>query len=337
MWNRHCFAWEYKGRRADLDAAFNQLRQYALALENPPLLIVSDMVRFRIRTNWTNSVSRTHEFTREDLADAGIRDKLMWAMSDPVRLPPGESRQALTERAAASFAEFAQSLRERGHEPQHVAHFVNRMVFYMFAEDVRLLPGNMFTRMFERARRRPDEFTDLSRELFGAMASGGRIEFEAVAWFNGGLFDDDETPPLEREEIDVALKAAALDWSEIEPSIVGTLFEPGQALSTRRALHRAAVRDGARAEEVQRSVRPGCSREARHGPGRHPGRIRRDHAHRRSSRPGGEGRASTGAPPPRTGPQRRARGRIPARPNDRGGGRAWSGEGCPRRYGSRFP
>jgi len=26
-----------------------------LALENPPLLIVSDMLRFRIRTNWTNS------------------------------------------------------------------------------------------------------------------------------------------------------------------------------------------------------------------------------------------------------------------------------------------
>ena len=34
VWKRGCFAWEYKGRRADLDAAFNQLRQYALALEN---------------------------------------------------------------------------------------------------------------------------------------------------------------------------------------------------------------------------------------------------------------------------------------------------------------
>ena len=45
VWKRHHFAWEYKGRRANLDAAFNQLRQYALALENPPLLIVSDMVR----------------------------------------------------------------------------------------------------------------------------------------------------------------------------------------------------------------------------------------------------------------------------------------------------
>ena len=227
MWKRHCFAWEYKGRQANLDAAFNQLRQYALALENPPLLIVSDMTRFRIRTNWTNSVSLTHEFTLEDLADAGVRDKLKWAMSDPERLRPGESRQALTERAAATFAELAQSLRERGHEPQRVAHFVNRLVFCMFAEDVGLLPDNMFTRMLEHARKRPDEFTELSRDLFGAMASGGRIGFEAVAWFNGGLFDDNATLPLQRTEIDVALKAAALDWSEIDPSIFGTLFERG--------------------------------------------------------------------------------------------------------------
>ena len=98
------FAWEYKGRRANLDAAFNQLRQYALALENPPLLIVSDMVRFRIRTNWTNSVSRTHEFELDDLADAATRDRLKWAFSDPERLRPGETRQSLTERVAASFA-----------------------------------------------------------------------------------------------------------------------------------------------------------------------------------------------------------------------------------------
>ena len=32
---------------------------------------------------------------------------------------------------------------------------------------------------------------------------------------------------MERGEIDVALKAAALDWSEIDPSIFGTLFERG--------------------------------------------------------------------------------------------------------------
>ena len=227
VWKRHCFAWEYKGKHKDLDAAFNQLRQYALALENPPLLIVSDMARFRIYTNWTNSVSVRHEFALEELADAAVRDKLKWAMSDPERLRPGESRQALTERAATAFAALAQALRARGHDPQQVAHFVNRLVFCMFAEDVGLLPNEMFTRMLEHARRRPQDFAAMARELFGAMSAGGRVGFETVAWFNGGLFDSDDALALTREEIETTLEAAALDWSEIDPSILGTLFERG--------------------------------------------------------------------------------------------------------------
>ena len=227
VWKRHHFAWEYKGQRADLDAAFGQLRQYALALENPPLLIVSDMVRFRIRTNWTNSVSRTHEFALDDLADAATRDRLKWAFADPERLRPGETRQALTERAAASFASVAQALRERGHDPPAVAHFVNRLVFCMFADDVGLLPDHMFTRMLRHAHPAPERFPELAGELFQVMASGGRVGFEAVAWFNGGLFDDGAALPLEKSDIETVLAAADLDWSEIDPSILGTLFERG--------------------------------------------------------------------------------------------------------------
>ena len=172
-------------------------------------------------------MSLTHEFGLEDLADAATRDKLKWAMSDPARLRPGESRQALTERAAATFAVLAQSLRERGHEPQAVAHFVNRLVFCMFAEDVGLLPADLFTRMLRQARKQPEEFADMARTLFGAMAAGGLVGFETVAWFNGGLFDDDAALPLEKSEIETTLEAAALDWSEIDPSILGTLFERG--------------------------------------------------------------------------------------------------------------
>ena len=185
------------------------------------------MARFRIRTNWTNSVSATHAFTLDDLTDAAVRDKLKWTMSDPERLRPGESRQALTERAAKTFASLAHSLREHGHEPRTVAHFVNRLVFCMFAEDVRLLPNDMFTRMLEQARKRPEEFPELACDLFGAMAAGGRVGFETVDWFNGGLFDDDAALPMDRAEIETTLKAAELDWSEIDPSILGTLFERG--------------------------------------------------------------------------------------------------------------
>ncbi len=227
VWKRHHFAWEYKGKRADLDAAFGQLRLYALALENPPLLIVSDMLRFRIRTNWTNSVSKTYEFGLDDLADAAARDRLKWAFSDPERLRPGETRQSLTQQAAQSFAAVAQSLRERGHDPHAVAHFVNRLVFCMFADDVGLLPGHMFTRMLEQARRTPAHFADLADDLFRVMARGGRVGFETVDWFNGGLFDDATALPLERSDIDTVLAASRLDWSEIDPSILGTLFERG--------------------------------------------------------------------------------------------------------------
>ena len=227
VWKRRHFAWEYKGKRADLDAAFDQLRQYALALENPPLLIVSDMLRFRIRTNWTNSISKTYEFGLDDLADAATRDRLKWAFSDPERLRPGETRQSLTEQAAESFATLAQSLRERGHDPHAVAHFVNRLVFCMFADDVGLLPGHMFTRMLRIARQAPRQFTGLAGALFQGMASGGLVGIEPVDWFNGGLFDDATVLPLEKADIETVLAASDLDWSEIDPSILGTLFERG--------------------------------------------------------------------------------------------------------------
>ena len=227
VWKRHCFAWEYKGQRANLDAAFVQLRQYALALENPPLLIVSDLRRFRIRTNWTNSVSTTDEFDLDDLTDHAVRDRLKWAFSDPERLRPGETRRALTERAAAAFAAVAQALRARGYDSPVVAHFVNRLVFCMFADDVGLLPDHMFTRMLHEARRHPEEFPNLAGALFQGMAAGGRVGFEAVAWFNGGLFNDGVALPLEASDIETVLAASALDWSEIDPSILGTLFERG--------------------------------------------------------------------------------------------------------------
>jgi hypothetical protein len=46
------------------------------------------------------------------------------------------------------------------------------------------------------------------------MKAGGRIGFEHVAWFNGGLFDDDDALPLTKEEITLTLRAANLDWAE---------------------------------------------------------------------------------------------------------------------------
>ena len=227
VWKRGCFGWEYKGKRKNLDAAFGQLQQYALALENPPLLIVCDLDRFVVRTNWTNTVSEKHEFNIEDLRDPRNLQVLKSAMSDPEALRPGKTRQDLTEDAAAEFATLAQGLRSRDHAPGKVAHFINRLVFCMFAEDADLLPNKMFARMLEAAKATPTEFERLASTLFAAMKGGGLVGFERIEWFNGGLFDDDESLPLTADDIDLCIRAAKLDWSEIDPSIFGTLFVRG--------------------------------------------------------------------------------------------------------------
>lgn len=229
VWKRGCFAWEYKGKGKDLDAAFTQLQRYAIALENPPLLIVSDMERFRIHTNWTNTVQDVIEISLEELADDRRRRVLKRAFSetDVNHLKPRKTRQELTEQVAAGFAQLAQRLRDRGHLPEQVAHFVNRLVFCMFAEDVDLLPKHMFRRMLEESLRKPAEFETHAGKLFAAMKSGGPVGFERVEWFNGGLFDDDRTLPLTEDDIKQTLDVARLDWSNIDPSIMGTLFERG--------------------------------------------------------------------------------------------------------------
>ena len=149
----------------------------------------------------------------------------IWA--DPEKLRPEKTRAELTEEAAAEFAALAQRLRQRGHNPEAVAHFVNRLVFCMFAEDAGLLPNRMFKRMLEQARQHPAEFSLLGADLFRAMKDGGRVGFEHVDWFNGGLFDDDMAIPLDTDDIALMQRVADLNWSEIDTTIFGTLFERG--------------------------------------------------------------------------------------------------------------
>ena len=228
VWKAGRFAWEYKKKRGDLNAAHRQLLLYAGPLGNPPLLIVSDIARIVIRTNWTNAVTETHEILLEELADPLRLRLLKWAFSDPEQLRPSRTRQALTEEAAAEFAELARRLRDRGNDPQVVAHFVNRLVFCFFADDVGLLPKGLFDQMLALSKRRVARAAGYLGQLFAAMAqSGGEVGFVDVPWFNGGLFEDGAALPLEKHDIDLLIRVGELGWAEIDPSVLGTLFERG--------------------------------------------------------------------------------------------------------------
>lgn len=226
-WKRGFFGFEAKGTGRSLDAAYAQLKMYADALHNPPLLIVSDLQRFEIHTNFTNAVKEVHRFTVEDLANHATRRLLQDAFHDPERLRPGLTRQDITQEAAAKFAALAQRLRDRGHAPRSVANFLNRLLFCMFAEDIGLLPEQVFTKLVRSVQQRPEQFESRAAGLFAAMKDGGDFALTTIEWFNGGLFEDAETLPLDREDLVVLLEASNLDWAEIDPTIFGTLFERG--------------------------------------------------------------------------------------------------------------
>ncbi|MBY0329529.1 MAG: class I SAM-dependent DNA methyltransferase, partial [Acetobacteraceae bacterium] len=226
VWKRGHFALEYKRPGADLDRAFEQLLRYAGSLENPPILATCDLRSFVLRTNWTNQVVETHRILISELRDPKRLNLLRWMLADPEQLRPRRSRAELTADAAATFVTLAQDLRRRGHDALAVAHFVNRLVFCMFADKAGLLPAGLLGRLLDLALEAPAEFPALAGDLFRAMKDpNGRIGYDRVRWFNGGLFDSDAALPLNAGDIRRIRTAAAFDWAEIEPSIFGTLFE----------------------------------------------------------------------------------------------------------------
>ncbi len=233
VWRRGHFAWEYKGKHKDLAAAYRQLLQYREDLENPPLLVVCDMDRFEVHTNFTDTIKQIYAFTLADLASPVPTpsstipplEVLRQLFTEPGRLRPQRTPAQVTEQAASDFAHLADSLRGRGTDPEQAAHFLMRLLFCLFSEDIGLLPRGLFKQLVEHTRTRSLDFTARVRQLFGAMASGGSFGVEDIAYFDGGLFADDQVLELTTKDLAVLSRASQLDWSNVEPAIFGTLFE----------------------------------------------------------------------------------------------------------------
>jgi hypothetical protein len=239
VWKRGQFAWEYKGKRKDLEAAYKQLLLYREALENPPLLVVCDLDRFEVHTNFTNTVKTVYAFALEDLLNDPKEPLrvLRAVMTSADALRPSRTREELTELAARQFASLAEALHAQGNEPLRVAHFLNKLLFCLFAEDAGLLPGGIIKRLIDGAQKDSATFASGLADLFGKMSKGGGLFGpERISWFNGGLFDGDDVVALDADQLSIVRAVSDLDWSQVEPAIFGTLFERGLDPSKRSQL-----------------------------------------------------------------------------------------------------
>jgi type II restriction/modification system DNA methylase subunit YeeA len=229
---REKFIWEYKGPHQDLDKAYQQLQLYREALENPPLLITSDIHTIIIHTNFNNYPIRSHTITFDDILRGDGVEKLTWAFFTPERFRPAKTRQRITKATADSLLRVADEMKKHrdilgagSFSNEQLAHFLVRLLFAMFAEDMGLLPNDLFTKV---VRARGSNYADLRpvlRELFTKMRDGGTFGMWRVRHFNGTLFDDDFVPDIPHDLGRLLLQAAEQDWSQVDPSIFGTLFE----------------------------------------------------------------------------------------------------------------
>jgi hypothetical protein len=87
------FGWEYKKKRQGPVGGVQAVLLYREDLENPPLLIVCDLDRFEIHTNFTGTLKTVHAFDLTGLAEPKNLAVLRAVFTDPNSLKPGVTAQ----------------------------------------------------------------------------------------------------------------------------------------------------------------------------------------------------------------------------------------------------
>ena len=150
-------------------------------------------------------------------------------------LVPGSTRTPIfrnnlvdvTKSAAHSLSQvFKLVLRE--HDREIAQRFILQCMVALFAEDIGLLPGPVFTRVIEACQRKEADPHDLITLMFMMMNYPGkkrRGRFYDVDYFNGGLFSEIHPVDLSEDGLHNLREAARENWSKIRPAIFGVIFE----------------------------------------------------------------------------------------------------------------
>jgi len=238
-WHAGHFAMEAKmsdpARNNDalLRKAFGQVRNYVSHVSGtpPPYLMVVDVPRtLMIWDRWSGSYGDFGAGRRIALGSLHERADDIALLQDVFARPsardPRGKAQLVTKEIAARLARLSAALEDRGLDQERVARFLMRCVFSCFAEDVGLLPEQLFRKTLEAARASGNaEHLKAALELlWKTMDEGGMFGAEMLHRFNGHFFKTREALPLEPGDVTLLIEATSYDWSRVEPSIFGTLL-----------------------------------------------------------------------------------------------------------------
>jgi hypothetical protein len=248
---------EQKSAGKDLEAAEVQAREYVVSLppaQRPPVIVVCDFVRLRIVDILLN---KSHEFLLEALPD-NLQHIEAIAKRDAVSAT-GVQVEA-DQKAAKLMANLYLQLEKYGYSGHEASVFMVRVLFCLFADDTRMWSGRLFQKLVEDTN---SEGTDLGPRIANLFAlldtpkndrKGPQDPFMVdFPYVNGGIFAE----RIEVINFNGAMRAALIDccnydWSKINPTIFGALFQDIKSKDERRALGEHYTTEA----NIEKAIRP---------------------------------------------------------------------------------
>ncbi len=224
------FLVEQKSAGKDLNLAEKQAREYLVSLppaSRPPFIIVCDFNRMRLVDVLLNS---SVEFLLEDLPNHLDRiESLTGNLRDRATRVEIEADQ----KAAKLMANLYIELEKFGYQGHQASVFLVRILFCLFADDTRMWRSGIFGNLMRDTN---EEGTDLGpriAQLFKLLNTPKELRrgpqdnlLEDFPYVNGGIFQEDIGLVNFNSSMRKALiSACSYDWSQINPTIFGALFQ----------------------------------------------------------------------------------------------------------------
>jgi hypothetical protein len=230
---------EHKSKGEDLDKAELQARGYLRSLApgyRPRTLIISDFANFRIIDVKLN---RTHEFKLDDLPENIHRFEHIISGSKPHAL---EEEITVDQEAAKLMANLYLELESNGYEGHETSVFLVRILFLFFGDDTKMWEHNIVKKLLLNTKEDGSDVGKTISNLFNALNTPLKNRSQTSSYIgfpyvNGRIFSENFPEIVFNKRMRAALiNAANYDWSTINPTIFGSLFQLIKTKEERGAL-----------------------------------------------------------------------------------------------------
>lgn len=230
---------EHKSAGLNLDKAELQARGYWLSLPpgyRPKTIIVCDFLNFRLIDV---ALNRTHDFPLSKLPENIHRFE---AIISGNRTRISEEEITVDQEAAKLMANLYLELEDHGFEGHETSIFLIRILFLLFGDDTGMWQKNTFLKLVMGTKEDGKDVGSKLDGLFNVLNTPEDErprqlgnEFKLFPYVNGGIFAEkisviDFSKKMRAALVDVA----NYDWTSINPTIFGSLF---QLIKTKEERH----------------------------------------------------------------------------------------------------